>query len=155
MSGAAVHVAAQALTLLRPGRRRGSRTLCAAGLGAGAAAALLAISAQRALGAAWRTSIAGTGDAPLVCSGPYAVVRHPVYTAFGGAALAVSLLAPTPAAAAADALLLAGLQLQVRAVEEPALVAAYGEEYRRYSNATGRFLPCLRTPAGVSFRAPA
>jgi protein-S-isoprenylcysteine O-methyltransferase Ste14 len=36
---------------------------------------------------------------------------------------------------------LAGMQVQVRAVEEPYLSLAHGEAYARYAARVGRFLP--------------
>ncbi|MFZ3348795.1 MAG: hypothetical protein WA248_27530 [Mycobacterium sp.] len=38
-------------------------------------------------------------------------------------------------------LTLAGLELQVRRVEEPYLLAKHGAAYRRYTASVGRFIP--------------
>ncbi|MEO8898400.1 MAG: isoprenylcysteine carboxylmethyltransferase family protein [Candidatus Dormibacter sp.] len=112
-----------------------------------AAAALIAtttagaVLAQRSLGSAWRTSVAGTGSAPLATAGPYRLVRHPVYTAMLGVLVANAIVACTRGALVGLGLGVAALEVQARVVEEPALKAAYGERYARHSAATGRFLP--------------
>jgi protein-S-isoprenylcysteine O-methyltransferase Ste14 len=41
------------------------------------------------------------------------------------------------------AALVAGIELQVRAVEEPHLLRTHGEAYARWARATGRFVPSL------------
>jgi protein-S-isoprenylcysteine O-methyltransferase Ste14 len=53
----------------------------------------------------------------------------------------IALMVPTWLAIAAVATVAAGLELQVRFVEEPNLVRAHGEEYRDYASRVGRFVP--------------
>ena len=50
-----------------------------------------------------------------------------------------------------DLLLIVGLEIQVRLVEEPHLLRSHGESYRRYAERVGRFLPGVGrlTPAGA------
>jgi protein-S-isoprenylcysteine O-methyltransferase Ste14 len=48
---------------------------------------------------------------------------------------------PNVVAAATLAALVAGLETQVRLVEEPYLARVHGDRYRRYAAATGRFVP--------------
>jgi protein-S-isoprenylcysteine O-methyltransferase Ste14 len=45
-------------------------------------------------------------------------------------------------------LVIASLEIQVRRVEEPYLLATHGEAYRRYASRTGRFVPGLGRWAG-------
>ncbi len=114
-----------------------------------AGAIALALMAQHEMGAAWRTGVVAVADDPLVTSGPFALVRHPVYTATLVASLAVALIVPTALAVLALAACVAGLELQTRAVEEPHLLSRHGEAYRAYAQRTGRFAPLLgrlRTP---------
>ncbi|MCP9490432.1 MAG: isoprenylcysteine carboxylmethyltransferase family protein [Solirubrobacteraceae bacterium MAG38_C4-C5] len=108
-----------------------------------AGAIALALMAQHEMGAAWRTGVVSESDDPLVVSGPFALVRHPVYTATLVASLAVALIVPTALAVLALAACVAGLELQTRAVEEPHLLSRHGEAYRAYARRTGRFAPLL------------
>ncbi len=76
----------------------------------------------------------------LVVHGPYRWIRHPLYTSAALLTTAVSLLA------ANWFLLLCGLTacglLIVRTrIEEQNLLARFGDDYRRYMERTGRFLP--------------
>lgn len=77
----------------------------------------------------------------LVTTGPYRVVRHPLYTA--GIALFVSmgLMAANWFVLLWAALALAGIRLFVIPAEERALVSKFGDDYRRYSEGTGALLP--------------
>jgi len=113
----------------------------AAGAALLAGATVGARRAQRTMGAAWRTGVGGDAAGPLVVDGPFARVRNPVYTAFLAAAAGAALLAPTPVAVAGAAVLGAGLELQVRGVEEPHLGRAHGPRYAAYAARAGRFLP--------------
>lgn len=108
-----------------------------------AGAIAFALMAQHEMGAAWRTGVVAVADDPLVTSGPFALVRHPVYTATLVASLAVALIVPTALAVLALAACVAGLELQTRAVEEPHLLSRHGEAYRAYARRTGRFAPLL------------
>jgi protein-S-isoprenylcysteine O-methyltransferase Ste14 len=51
------------------------------------------------------------------------------------------LLLPNVTAIASFALLLGAIELQVRFVEEPYLVATHGEAYVQYMRRVGRFVP--------------
>jgi protein-S-isoprenylcysteine O-methyltransferase Ste14 len=57
------------------------------------------------------------------------------------AQLGVVLMVPTWVSALALVALVAGVQLQVRAVEEPYLRAVHGAAYDAYAARTGRFVP--------------
>lgn len=89
-------------------------------------------------------------DAPrhLVTHGAYARVRHPFYAAFLLALLACALAFPHWSTA--GAFLYACFQLdRTAAREEAALVSSpWGEEYVRYRERTGRFLPWPRRTRG-------
>ncbi len=114
-----------------------------------AAAALIATStagavfAQSSLGPAWRTTVSGTGAAPLATTGPYRLVRHPVYTAMLSVLVSNVIVARTRRAIVGLVLGAAALEFQARAVEEPALKAAFGQTYAEYASGTGRFLPVI------------
>jgi protein-S-isoprenylcysteine O-methyltransferase Ste14 len=78
----------------------------------------------------------------LVTSGPYRYVRHPLYTA--GLLFFLSLSVLTALWWLGLGLLLASPILLYRTpIEEAQLEQAFGEEYRRYRQRTGRYLPRL------------
>jgi len=106
-----------------------------------AASAAAAVWAQEAMGGAWRTGVEPERDDPLVTAGPFQRVRHPVYTSMLAAAAGAVLMAPHALTIAGALTLLAGLELQVRTVEEPVLRARHGRAYADYARRAGRFLP--------------
>lgn len=115
--------------------------------GAGIAAFLLGLAltvvAQSRMGASWRIGVATDERTALVTDGVFRHVRNPIFT---GMLLAVSglvLLVPNAVAIAAALCALTGLELQVRAIEEPYLFRTHGEAYRAYARSTGRFVPGL------------
>jgi protein-S-isoprenylcysteine O-methyltransferase Ste14 len=93
------------------------------------------------MGASWRMGLDRRERTALVRQGLFARVRNPIYTAMLLATLGLLLLAPGLTALFAWALLWIGLELQVRAVEEPHLARVHGDAYRSYCRAVGRFFP--------------
>jgi len=96
---------------------------------------------QMEMGTNWRIGVDETERTDLVISGPFAVVRNPIFTAMAVTGLGLALMVPNVVALAGAVLLLVALQLQVRVVEEPYLRAVHGVAYARYAATTGRFLP--------------
>jgi protein-S-isoprenylcysteine O-methyltransferase Ste14 len=78
----------------------------------------------------------------LVVTGPYVHMRHPLYTAMLGWAVAVSLLTANWIFVAVCALSIAGLLVRIPK-EEQMLIEAFGDEYKTYMQRTGRFFPKL------------
>lgn len=78
----------------------------------------------------------------LVTTGPYRWVRHPLY--LGGAVgfFGHSLLTASWFIAAAALAALGLLVLRTR-IEEEKLIERFGDEYRRYADRTGQYLPRL------------
>lgn len=111
------------------------------GLAAFALSALVARAAQRTMGSAWRTGIDPGTPGRLVVTGPFSLVRNPVYTTMVGAAVGAALLAPSVVAWVAVLALVLALELQTRAVEEPHLLGVHGERYADYAARVGRFVP--------------
>jgi protein-S-isoprenylcysteine O-methyltransferase Ste14 len=124
-----------------------SSALEVAGAGAavfGAGAALAGASARH-LGAQLTVQIETREGGALITTGPYARVRHPIYTgiilmAWG---LALALASPILGAVALSAVACASIRARV---EEDMLLQdpVHGPGYRSYVARTGRFLPAFR-----------
>ena len=99
--------------------------------------------AQLAMGASWRIGVDQEESTALVTGGMFARVRNPIYTAMMVAWLGLTLLTPNLSALAGLAALVAAVEIQVRAVEEPYLLRHHGAQYRRYAGQVGRFVPGL------------
>jgi len=102
---------------------------------------LLTFGAQLAMGDAWRIGVDPEERTRLVTDGPFALVRNPIYSAMAPTVLGLALMVPSAVAIAALACLVAGLELQVRLVEEPHLLKAHGTAYAEYAARVGRFVP--------------
>ena len=80
----------------------------------------------------------------LITSGPYRWIRHPLYTF--GALFLLALMVQTTLWWLGALLLPALLALHWRTrYEEANLVARFGDDYRRYMQQTGRFLPKIHS----------
>ncbi|MEU0042931.1 methyltransferase family protein [Streptomyces werraensis] len=117
-----------------PGLRAAGAVLAALGIGA-------VIGAQNAMGASWRDDVDPTERTTLVTHGPFRKVRNPIYTAALAWAIGLALLVPNYLALPGPVLLLLGLELQVRRVEEPYLRRIHGPAYQQYAARVGRFWP--------------
>jgi protein-S-isoprenylcysteine O-methyltransferase Ste14 len=109
-----------------------------------ATAIVLSWTAVRALGRHWRIEAGLDADHELVRSGPYRVVRHPIYTSMLGMLVATGLLvAAWPVLAAALALAIAGTEVRVR-VEDALLAARFGAAFDEYRRTVPAYVPLLR-----------
>lgn len=97
--------------------------------------------AQMAMGESWRIGVDPDERTQLVTSGPFALVRNPIYAAMLPTALGLTLLVPSWVALLGFAGLLVALELQVRVVEEPYLRQVHGRAYADYAARVGRFVP--------------
>ena len=97
--------------------------------------------AQVAMGASWRIGVDPDERTQLVTTGPFALVRNPIFAAMLPTALGLTLLVPSWVAFAGFAGLALALELQVRAVEEPYLLSAHRDAYATYAARVGRFVP--------------
>ncbi|GAA2890766.1 isoprenylcysteine carboxylmethyltransferase family protein [Streptosporangium fragile] len=112
------------------------------------------LAAQLAMGASWRIGVDAGERTTLVTGGPFALARNPIFTAMITTSAGLTLMVPNPAAFLAPVALLAAIELQVRAVEEPYLLAAHGHAYQGYAARVGRFVPGLgRLPGPTAARA--
>lgn len=88
----------------------------------------------------WSAQLQLTQGHHLVTTGPYARMRHPLYTAMFIWTIALALLTANWIFAVLAVLVIAAL---VRRVpwEEQMMLEAFGDDYRAYMGHTGRFLP--------------
>lgn len=107
---------------------------------AGVAATL---AAQSAMGASWRIGVDPDERTDLVTEGVFALTRNPIFTAMIATSVGLTLMVPNALALAGLLVLIVAIELQVRVVEEPYLLATHGPAYRRYASRTGRFAPVL------------
>ncbi len=128
-------------------------------LGAGLALlgfAVVAV-AQLEMGALWKRSRDQTGAADgtrpvLATDGLHARVRNPGMAGLIVGCAGMFAMAPTLLGVLATVLVVVAVQIQARAVYEPRLGDALGEEYTAYRQRTGRFLPRVlppETPPGM------
>lgn len=104
---------------------------------------ILTLAAQEDMGASWRIGVRHGERTELVTDGAFRLVRNPIFSAMMLTSLGFLILLPNALALASAACLLLGLELQVRLVEEPHLLAVHGDAYRTYAARVGRFLPGL------------
>jgi len=110
------------------------------GVGVGVTAGSLLIWTMHTLGKNLTDTVVTRKEHELVTGGPYRFVRHPFYCAFILAVLANAIVP------ANWFILLTGVSAWLVIVfrtnkEEENLIARFGDEYRRYMERTGRFLP--------------
>lgn len=77
----------------------------------------------------------------LVTTGPYAWVQHPIYSSYMLLFVGHCLSLGSPAAAAFLLAACVGYYRVRTRLEEAILFQAFGQEYKRYQMATGRFVP--------------
>jgi len=115
-----------------------------ASMALGPPSVLLAWSAARHLGKQWRFEAAVNADHELVRTGPYRMIRHPIYCSMLGMLLTTGLAWTWwPLMVAGILLFLIGTEIRVRA-EEGLLARHFGEEFWEYKLRTRAYLPFLR-----------
>lgn len=110
--------------------------LCGLGIGG-------TFAAQMEMGASWRIGVDPSERTELVTGGVFSLCRNPIYTFMIIAWVGFALLVPTWLALATGVLLVAGIEIQVRLVEEPHMIRTHGESYRAWARLVGRFVPGL------------
>jgi protein-S-isoprenylcysteine O-methyltransferase Ste14 len=113
----------------------------ALGIALAAAGGLAVFAAQLGMGESWRIGVSDDQRTDLVTGGWFAICRNPIYSAMILGWTGYALMVPTWLGIAAVLVIALGLEIQVRAVEEPHLVRTHGAEYRAYAARVGRFLP--------------
>jgi protein-S-isoprenylcysteine O-methyltransferase Ste14 len=109
--------------------------LVAAGLG-------FAVWARLHLAGNWSGTVTLKQDHELIRSGPYALVRHPIYTGLLLAAVGTVVAIDRWSAAVALALMATAFLRKI-AIEERLMAEAFGPAYAAYSRATARLVPYL------------
>ena len=116
--------------------------LAALGATVALAGALIAAWAKVTLGRLFSATFGVKEGHRLVTTGPYAIVRHPIYTGMvaflAGSALVWNDLALLAVAAAAALLFAAHVR-----VEEEMFLRHFGDDYRRYQERTPALVPAV------------
>jgi len=95
---------------------------------------------QVILGKHWTPHLQLRQEHLLVTSGPYARIRHPLYSAMMGYVAGIALLGATWFFILMWIVMAAGVIDRVPK-EEQMMIAEFGDEYREYMGNTWRFLP--------------
>jgi protein-S-isoprenylcysteine O-methyltransferase Ste14 len=108
-----------------------------------AVAAVLSWTSSHALRGQLRI-VAGLGaDHKLVRSGPYGLVRHPIYTSMLAVLCATAvIITPWPLFLVSLILFVTGTEIRVR-TEETLLASQFGEEFQDYKRAVPAYVPFL------------
>lgn len=102
---------------------------------------VLTFAAQLAMGASWRVGVDPSERTALVTTGLFGWIRNPIYTGMLLTVGGLVLLLPTIIAAAALAVVVAAIEVQVRLVEEPYLRRVHGDDFAAYCRRVGRLVP--------------
>jgi len=95
---------------------------------------------QVTLDTQWSAQLQLTKDHHLITTGPYARMRHPLYTSMFGWGVALSLLTANWIFVAVSVLSIIGLIVRIPK-EEQMMIEAFGDEYKTYMQRTGSFFP--------------
>jgi protein-S-isoprenylcysteine O-methyltransferase Ste14 len=110
----------------------------------GPIAAVLAWTSVTRLGRQFRVHAGLYHDHALVTTGPYAIVRHPIYASLLAILLCtLLLLTPWQWIALSLALFIAGTEIRVRS-EEQLLASRFGEEFEVYRKSVPAYIPFVR-----------
>jgi protein-S-isoprenylcysteine O-methyltransferase Ste14 len=104
-------------------------------------AGLLSWTATRSLGRYWRIDAGLSPDHELVTSGPYRVVRHPIYTSMPCVLLGTGfMLTPLPLLVLSVLVFIVGTEIRVR-IEDRLLAARFGDRIRDYQRSAPHTFP--------------
>jgi len=115
----------------------------AVALGMVVAGLAITVWARRHLGQFWSARVMLKEGHELIQSGPYARVRHPIYSGIFLAMLGTALFVGQWRALLGAAVFFAGHSLKARQ-EESLLAGQFGAAYEEYRERTGSLLPRLR-----------
>jgi protein-S-isoprenylcysteine O-methyltransferase Ste14 len=132
-----------AVGVLPPGRGPLAAGMAVGGLVVAVAGLVAVLVAQSDMGSSWRIGVEESERTELVSGGLFGLVRNPVFSGMIAAQAGITAMVPTWLSLAALAWLVAAVELQVRLIEEPYLLAVHGVAYRRYAGEVGRFVPLV------------
>lgn len=101
----------------------------------------ITLGSQAAMGASWRADVDPDARTELITDGPFRLVRNPVFSGSAVTVVGLALIVPKVVSLLMLIAFVAGLEIQVRLVEEPYLLRVHGNAYRVYAARTGRFVP--------------
>jgi len=104
--------------------------------------AAIAIWARTVLGSNWSARVTVKEGHELTRTGPYAYVRHPIYTGLLFSMLGTALVIGEWRGFAAVVLITLAHALKAKR-EEEAMIGEFGEQYQQYRSTTGFLLPRL------------
>lgn len=111
-----------------------------AGLGLGMTSVGLFAWTHAVLGRFWSTTLQLRTNHQLITAGPYARIRHPMYSAILGWIISLGLVGANWTAFVLAALGTLIVLLRTQG-EEKMMLEQFGDEYREYMKRTGRLLP--------------
>jgi protein-S-isoprenylcysteine O-methyltransferase Ste14 len=139
----AIFIAFAFVFRLGPGEPPGALRLIACGL-FGATAAILSWTSVTHLGRQFRVNAGLYEDHQLVRTGPYAIVRHPIYASLFAILLStICMMTRWEWAILSIALFVAGTEIRVHA-EDGLLASRFGEEFARYKSQVPAYVPFVR-----------
>jgi protein-S-isoprenylcysteine O-methyltransferase Ste14 len=97
--------------------------------------------AQFNMGDSWRIGVDRREHTSLVTDGFFGLARNPIFTGFVVISAGLALMVPNVVAIVGVIAVITAVQVTVRLVEEPYLVATHGAGYLRYAAQVGRFVP--------------
>jgi protein-S-isoprenylcysteine O-methyltransferase Ste14 len=107
-------------------------------------AAVLSWTSTRALGRHLRFDAALSSDHELVQSGPYRIIRHPIYSSMFCILLGTGfMITPLVLFVPAVVIFLIGTEIRVR-VEDNLLASHFGAKFETYQRAVSAYIPLVR-----------
>jgi protein-S-isoprenylcysteine O-methyltransferase Ste14 len=105
---------------------------------------VLSWTGARALGRHWRFDAGLNRDHELVRSGPYRIVRHPIYASMLCMLIGTGLLVtPWPILLISIALFVIGTEVRIR-IEDRLLASSFGDQFVLYRTTTPAYIPFVR-----------
>ena len=109
-----------------------------------ALACILSWTGTQALGKQWRIDAGLSSDHQLITTGPYRVVRHPIYTSMLCMILGTgAILTPPLLILLSIALFIAGTEIRIR-IEERLLADRFGDAFAQYARRVPAYIPFVR-----------